>query len=178
VTSISRRSDQALIVVEALLANPRASIRKLSTQLNLEYNFVWRLVKNLLSKKHIVPTIALSANILGREAAFIKIKGNNLEKIAHFSLYCNHVVTYIEGNSSKEAIVVIAAENKQKIAKFIEVLRSLVSDISEIIIEYGVIPGETLLLVKNTCSKCEYFTICGNNTLSLLTRNNKRNNKS
>ena len=177
-TSISRRSDQALIVVEALLANPRASIRKLSTQLNLEYNFVWRLVKNLLSRKHIVPTIALSANILGREAAFIKIKGNNLEKIAHFSLYCNHVVTYIEGNSSKEAIVVIAAENKQKIAKFIEVLRSLVSDMSEIIIEYGVIPGETLLLVKNTCSKCEYFTICGNNTLSLLTRNNKRNNKS
>jgi DNA-binding Lrp family transcriptional regulator len=177
VTNISRGHNQTLTIVEALLTNPRASIRKLSTQLNLEYNSVRRLVKTLFSKKQIVPAIALPANILGREAAFIKIKGSNLEKITYFSLYCNHVITYIEGNNGKEAIVVIAAENKQKIVKFIEILRSLVNDISEIIIEYGVLPGETLLLVKNTCSKCGYFDICSNNTLSTLARNNKRNNK-
>ncbi|MCC6011243.1 MAG: hypothetical protein LM556_02445 [Desulfurococcaceae archaeon] len=178
---ISRdNGDQTSSLVEALLLNPRASIRQLSIQLNLEYNYVRRLLKRLFSKKWLIPALAASTSILGREAAVIRIKSSNpasLEKMEQFARQCNHVISYVEVNGTRDAMVIVATESKQKTVKLVELIRSIIDDVVEISAEYGVLPRETLILVKNSCSKCTYSTLCDNNTEFTFTRNNRSNHR-
>ncbi len=174
--STSNTSDLLSTVLELLMKNPRASIRQISLQLNLEYNFVRRLLNRLFSKGHLVPVLATPTVILGREAAVVRVKTSShsdLEKLAQFSHTCNHVVTYMEINSGREAMIVITAENKQKVARLIELVRSLLNNILEISAEYGVLSRDALILLKNSCYKCDYSSICGNNSNCALT--NDRN---
>jgi len=172
----SNTSDQANSLVEALLLNPRASIRQISSQLNLKYNYVRRLLRKLFSRKHLVPVLALSSSIFGREAAIIRIKSSNpssIEKISDLALHCNRVISYVEISNGREAMVIVVGESKQKTIKLIELIRSIVNDVVEISAEYGILPRGTLVLVKNTCSKCNYSSTCGNNSKFTFPVNNR-----
>lgn len=143
----------------------------------MEYNHVRRLLKRLFSKRRLVPAMALTTSIIGREAALVRIKSSShssLEKLAQFSLSCNHVLAYMEINSGKEAMMVISAGNKRELVKFLELVRSLInSDVVEISAEYGILPSEFQVLLKNSCFKCNYSTICNNNVNPVLFKNNR-----
>jgi DNA-binding Lrp family transcriptional regulator len=168
--------DQASSLIEALMQNPRASIRQLATQLNLEYNYVRRLLKRLFSKKQLVPALAASTSILGREAAVIRVKSNSpasLAKIEEFARQCNRVVSYIEVNGTREVMIIVTAENKQKTVKLVELICSIADDVVEVSAEYGTLPRDALLPLKNSCSKCIYSNTCNNNTELTLFRNSK-----
>jgi len=121
--------------------------------------------------------MALSTSIIGKEAALVRIKSSShssLEKLAQFSLSCNHVLAYMEINSGKEVMMIITAENKRELVKFLELIRSLInSDVVEISAEYGILPSEFLVLLKNSCFKCDYSTICNNSMNSMVFKNNK-----
>ncbi len=134
-------------------------------------------MKRLFSKRHLVPVMALSTSIIGKEAALVRIKSSShssLEKLAQFSLSCNHVLAYMEINSGKEVMMIITAENKRELVKFLELIRSLInSDVVEISAEYGILPSEFLVLLKNSCFKCDYSTICNNSMNSMVFKNNK-----
>lgn len=146
-------------LIEVLMYNPRISIRELSARTGLSYTYVRRKINALYSKGLLSFSAMASPEMVGKDAAVVKIRGVGLDRILDYVLNCNRVLVAFKANS-EEVLMVICGRCKHEIADMVELLRSRVDNISEIVMEYGVLPEKMMLPVKNNFLKCRPPVTC------------------
>ncbi len=142
------KDAKTVAIIKELSKNPRESLRSLSKRLNLNYLSVWRKVHSMIKSGKISFCLQVPAEVLGREVALVRVKAQNLSAIDKFADKCSRVMLTIRINSN-ELLLVIRARTKQEALYIAEALRSLISEASEILLEYGTLPQGTYIIVKD-----------------------------
>jgi len=114
---------KTMTIIEALAENPRCSIRELSTKIGLNYLYVNRKIKSLISRKLISFSLNISSYVFGREASFVKIKSSNIDKLLSAMSRCNRVPVVFRINSGEVALIFIS-RSKEEVASFLELVKS------------------------------------------------------
>lgn len=142
------------LLLETLTSNPRMSIRELSAKTGLRYTYVRRRINALCSRRVLSFSIMISTSVVGKDVAFVKIKGKNLDRAVYSLMHCNRVLVTSTANSS-EVFMVIHGRNKHEIAAYIEYLKHKLGDVDEVVLEYSTLPEEAMIPIKNNYLKCD-----------------------
>lgn len=134
-------------ILRELALNPRISFRRLSQKLGLTYPQTRFKILSLLKKNMISFGLLISPEYLGRDVAVVKLKTDHPDHVLTFANRCPRVLLAIKVNNG-EVLLVIRGKNKQETLFVVESLRSRLTQIREIVVEYGTLPRETLILAK------------------------------
>lgn len=161
-------SDEKLAqLLETLASNPRMSIRELAAKTGLSYTYVWRKLNTLYSKELLSLSVMISSEVAGKEVAVAKVKSENLEQFMDNLLNCSRILVTFRANSN-EVFLVIYGKDKHEIMSIIETLRSKVGHISEVSMEYGILPEKYMIPLKNNYLKCKPPSSCEKCWLGLV----------
>ncbi|MEM0469248.1 MAG: winged helix-turn-helix transcriptional regulator [Desulfurococcaceae archaeon] len=153
-------SDEKLVqLLETLASNPRMSIRELAAKTGLSYTYVWRKLNTLYSKELLSLSVTISSEVAGKEVAAVKIKSQNLEQFIDNLLNCNRIIVTFRANSN-EVFMVVYGKDKHEIASIVETLKSKIGHISEVSMDYGILPERYMIPLKNNYLKCKPPSSC------------------
>jgi DNA-binding Lrp family transcriptional regulator len=157
--SSASRDRDAMMIIKELVENPRLSLSELSRRLGLNYLYVRRKLRSLISRGVISFSLSISNRHLGREVALIRIKGEGVERTLSALLRCNRVIVGFRVNSG-EVVVVFISRSKNEVMGFIDHLKTLNSGIKELHIEIGSLDREIYIPLKNGLINCEIPASC------------------
>lgn len=179
---MSRNIDNADIKLIRMLAmDGRISISKLAEATGLSYTAIRNRILRLMNKGYLEIKPYVSSKILGSVAAIIKFKTRKPEKLAEILSRCNKSLGVMVNHDG--VIAMIYSKDKVEIASFIGRLTDLDLDIEEYHIEYGKIPYNAMIPIRNPypdCSSCLFYQLelcSGCLPLLRIKGNNKSNNK-
>lgn len=162
-------NEKVLKIISMLVDNPGVSLRAVSKKMGLSYSYVRRKTSSLFSKRIISPGLMISSNMIGKEIAVIKINGDVPDDILDNLLKCNRVLIAFRSNHGEVQIILIGRK-KQEIMEFIDALKTVINEVKEIMIEYGVLHEKTMIPLKNSHIKCNIPEECKDCLSSRITR--------
>lgn len=154
VNIMAKNLDNADIkLIQMLATDGRTSISKLAEATGLSYTAIRNRIIRLINKGYLEIKPYVNTKILGNIAAIIRFRTKNPEKLAETLSKCNKLLGVMVNHEG--VIAMIYSRNKIEIASFISRLISLYPDIEEYYIEYGKIPNNTMVPIRNPAPKCE-----------------------
>ncbi|ADI31533.1 Lrp/AsnC family transcriptional regulator [Staphylothermus hellenicus] len=175
---MARNFDNADIkLIQMLTTDGRTSISKLAEVTGLSYTAIRNRIIRLINKGYLEIKPFVNTKILGNTAAIIRFRTKNPEKLAEILSKCNKSLGVMINHDG--VIAMVYSKNKIEIAAFISRLISLDPDIEEYYIEYGKIPSNTMIPIKNpapSCENCLYYQLklCSGCLPLLRIKNNNR----
>lgn len=148
------RDEKSIAILKELLKNPRISIRSISKKLGLNYLTTRRKIATLTKKYGISLGVLVPAEIAGREVAFVRMKTDGSNNISALTINCARVSIVARVNNGSEIVVVIRGKSKQEILQVAEFLRTLVGEVKEFTVEYGVLTHSLPLTLYSVHSRC------------------------
>ncbi|MEM4490644.1 MAG: winged helix-turn-helix domain-containing protein [Desulfurococcaceae archaeon] len=161
--------ERVLKIISVLADNPGISLRELSRKTGLNYSYVRRKIISMFSKHMIANGLMISSNLVGKEGAIVKINGNVSNDILDNLSTCNKVLAIFRLNHG-EIRLLIHGRDKREIIEFVEALKSITSDLNEIMVEYGVLLDKTMIPLKQGRIKCNIPSECKECLSSRITR--------
>lgn len=146
--------NKDLVLIKELIKNGRISYSKLAQITGLAYASVREKIERLINKGLLEIKPLVSPKIYGKQAAILRIRTDNLESIASILSRCNKVLSIVKTMDS--IVVVIVGRSKVEIAAVIEALieKCGKDKINEYTIEYGVIPLNFMIPLRNNRTSC------------------------
>ncbi|MEM4535158.1 MAG: hypothetical protein QW764_03835 [Desulfurococcaceae archaeon] len=145
----SLRNPKTIAILKELARNPRVSIRFLSLKLGINYLTARHRVLSLLRKNKISFGLLVSADIVGREVALVRIKTDNPDYLSAALSSCARVLLTIR-TGNDEVLVIMRGRSKHEISFIVESLRkNLGESIREFSIDYGALHQDALVIYKS-----------------------------
>ncbi len=139
--------------------NTRINISGIARRIGLSYaavrNRLMKLIRNdLLGIKPVV-----SPRILGNIGGIVRIKSRNPYRIVSMASRCNKVIGILEINH-EEVVLLLYSRSKHELAYTVDRLISYDDGVKEYAIEYGKIPNELKIPLRNPspdCGSCPFY---------------------
>lgn len=154
VNRVLNNDEKISQLISVLASNPRLSIKEISEKTGLSYYYVWRKINTLVSKKLITFSLMLSTNLVGKEIGIVRFKGNDVDQVIDPVSRCSKIILGFRVNSN-EVLLIIHGRDKREIMSLVELLKSRINDVTEVLIEYGVLPEKSMIPIKNELRNCE-----------------------
>lgn len=151
-------NEKILKIISILAENPRSSIRKISASTGLKYMYIRRSISRLCDKKMISFSLMISSSVMGQHVAYIRGKGEDIDRFLEKLSNCNKILVVFRVNHSEFGLLVYG-RNKEEIAEFIDMIRTG-GRLFEISVEYGLLPSEAMIPIKNSNLKCKIPVDC------------------
>lgn len=164
-------NDKLLRILSQLVENPRSSIREIASATGLKYMYIRRSINKLHDKKLISFSLMISSSMLGLHVAYVKGKGERVDVFLDHLIKCNRILAAFKINHCEFGLL-INGRNKEEIAAFIDLIRSN-QQLIEISVEYGLLPVDAMIPIKNPnlnckipqdCEKCVLSGIAGDSS--------------
>lgn len=152
-------NERILRIISTLAENPRSSIRQLSMTTGLKYMYIRRSLYRLRQKKMISFSLMISSSIIGQHVAYIKGRGRDIDRLVEKLSRCNRTIVVFKINHGEFGLI-IHGRGKEEIAEFIDVIKTM-GELSEINVDYGLLPSEAMIPMKNSNLKCRIPMDCG-----------------
>jgi len=170
--------DNGVKLVVSIANNCRVLYSKVAAETGASYSAVKMKIERAMERGLLSIKPLLSAKTFGRVGALLRIKTNgNREKMIELLTSCNRVLGLtILGD---EIVAIIVARSKLDVTILINRLSLIGDGLVEYSVEYGEIPQNMMIPVKNTkdCEQGCIFGFSGKHCLPSLNAKNNRNNK-
>lgn len=165
--------NDGLELTRKLVENPRISIRRLANELGVSYIALRDRLRKLSHKGLISFTLSVSPLLAGSVAAVVRVHGHRVDDMLSKASRCNRVIAGLKMGEG-EAVLVIYGRDKGDIVSVIDVLRNDVDGDVEVDIEYGRLPLDFKVQIRNPHPDCNN-TYCNSCLPLLRNRNGGRN---
>jgi len=156
-----------------LVENPRISIRRLAQALGVNYLTLRDRLRKLVNKGLVDFALMVSPILAGSVAAIVRVRSSSIDKLLTVASRCNRVITGVRISESN-AIIVVYGRDKGDIASVIDMLRENVDGDIEVSIEYGRLPLDFKVQIRNPRPNCTHLH-CNNCIPQLRNRVNSFN---
>ncbi|MCD6488582.1 MAG: AsnC family transcriptional regulator [Desulfurococcales archaeon] len=143
-----------LILIQELVKDGRKSISDLARLTGLSYTTIRERLNRLMERKLLEIKPLVNSKLVGNTAALVRVKTRNPKKLIDRLCLCNRVLSIIVSNSNNEVLVAIVGKDKLEIIIIVERLIAREEWVEEFQIEYGMLPSDTMIPLRNPYSLC------------------------
>lgn len=147
------RGNDDEIMLKLLVENPRISIRKMSALMGVNYMSIREKLRRLVDKGVIRFHVSVPASVAGSHVGIIRIRGGDGPKLREFAALCNRVLSYVSTNGG-DSLILIYGKEKSEVMKVIDTIKSLDDKVLEVEVEFGRLPPNIYIPIKNGGSGC------------------------
>ncbi len=145
---LSNGDDVNYKLIRSIMRNCRVNIANVSRETGLNYASIKNRLRRLCSKKVFDVKPLIAAKLAGSIGALVRFRVNNhAERIIDLLSKCNRVLGMIY--IGDELIVMFHARDKMEILNMIDKLTMFGDGLKEFSIEYGKIPHNLMIPLKN-----------------------------
>jgi DNA-binding Lrp family transcriptional regulator len=153
-------SDIDYKLISKLTMDGRVSLLELSRSTGLSYTAVRNRLKRLIENGYLDIKPLVSAKLAGVTAAIVKIKSSRPHKLVEKLMNCNKVIGAMYNGDG--VIALLYSSGKKELAFTLDRIISECSSISEYSIEYGRLPPNAKIIIRNPlpdCQNCIYYKL-------------------
>ncbi len=176
ILTITDEVDRKLVV--ELSRNTRINLSSIARRVGLSYATIRNRLLKLLNNNLLDIKPVVSPRLAGNVGGVLRIKSRNPNKILLKLSKCNKVIGALMINH-EEILLLLYSRSKEELTYTIDRIVSMDDGIIEFSIEYGRIPSDVKILIRNPvpeCNKCPYYKmgLCNGCLPILRIRRNKK----
>jgi len=148
-------TDNDALLIRELIKDGRTSLSKLARITGLAYTTIREKLERLRKKGLLEIKPLVNSRLIGNIAACIKIKAERMGNIIETLSKCNRVLSVMTVHNG--VIAIIVGSSKTELTAIIENIVSKVEGLKEFEIEYGSLPKNVFIPLKNPdigCNDC------------------------
>ncbi|OYT39087.1 MAG: AsnC family transcriptional regulator, partial [Desulfurococcales archaeon ex4484_58] len=144
---MSVSDDYNYKLLSSIARNCRVNISNIARETGLHYISIKKRLERLSSRGLFDVKPLVSIKLSGTIGALIKLKTKNKSKILELLSQCNRVLGVVELNN--EIVAIVYGKNKLDVIEIINKISALGDGLDEFSIEYGRIPPNLMVPIRN-----------------------------